>query len=169
MDALNCIYTRVSTRKYIGNKTIEKCDMDKILMAACSSPSACNRKSFEFIVVEKTEIIEKLICVSGNYLPLKNASAVIVVVFETKNTTREYNHHDCAAATQNILLAANAIGIASCWCGGLIGDKNVERLKDVLNIPKKITVVSLIALGYCEQQEKKERQIIANKIHYNSY
>jgi len=75
---------------------------------------------------------------------------------------------DCAAATENILLAAKALGVGSCWCGLAHTDRCFE-LAEKMNLPENIRPYSLIALGYPNEEKPRPERVQAERIHHNQW
>lgn len=144
MDAIECIKQRRSVRIYI-DKSIPKDILADMIDCARLAPSGRNTQGWDFVVVTDREMLKKIADLTDHGKFAVNAGACIIVV--SKDTT--YFMEDGAAATQNILLAATAHGIGSCW---LAGDKKYYD-KDMLKlfgVPKDHRLVSIIVLGYCE-------------------
>ena len=173
MDAIECIFTRRSIREFEPNKSITKDDMNKILAAACSAPSAHNARPWEFIVIENKETIAALSEVKSYYKkPLTNASAAIAVIIEPnviKKSKLGYKYQDCAAAMQNMLLAANALGLGSCWMGGFLETDLVEQVIKILKIPETKLFFGLASFGYAAEKKEPRGVVEIDKIHYEEY
>ena len=114
MDAIENILSRKSVREF-SDKEISEQDLKTILTAGMSGPSAVNMRPFEFIVTQKPEVLEKISEANGPYSgPLKNAKLGILVCGDTDKGylgKEGYWAIDCAIAAQNLILAANALGI----------------------------------------------------------
>ena len=76
---------------------------------------------------------------------------------------------DCAAATQNLLLAAHANGIGAVWLGIYPREDRIQGMKMLLNIPEHIVPFALISLGYPNEQKKCENRFQHERIHFNSW
>jgi len=147
MDALEIIKKRISIRVY-KDKPIPKDTLEKIVDAARFAPTARNVQPWEFVVITKPETLKKIaeLAENGRFIALGQA-CIAVFCSDTK-----YYLEDGCAATENILLAATALGIGSCW---VAGDKKpyCQAVSDLLNVPAAFKLVSLIALGYPESEK----------------
>jgi nitroreductase len=173
MDALKCIYSRRSIRAYKTNYRVTDEMINNLLSAGCSAPSAHNGKPWEFIVIKERETIEKLAKVKVYYeKPLKDAHVAIIVLIDPESSTKarlDYKYQDCAAATQNILLAATAQGLGSCWMGGLLDKPEMDNLKEILEIPDNIIPFGLISIGFPDETKEAKGKIDESKVHYEKY
>jgi len=142
MDLTEILKTRRSIREY-SDRAITRSDLEKIVDIARFSPTARNVQPWEFIVITEAPLLRKLseLAENGRFLAQAKAS-VAVFCADTK-----YYLEDGCAATCNILLAAAAAGIASCW---VAGDKKdyCAAVSELLNVPPSYKLVSLVVLGY---------------------
>jgi nitroreductase len=142
MDAFDVLKTRRSARSF-SNKVIPKKSLEKIVDAARFAATARNIQPWEFVVVTAQEMLKKLGALADNGRFIAEAHACIAVFCrETK-----YFLEDCSAATENILLAATALGIGSCW---VAGDKKpyCHEVCALLAAPAGYRLISLVALGF---------------------
>ncbi len=146
MDAMEAIRARRSTRIY-ENKPIPKETLEQLVEAGAFAPTARNVQPWEFVVVTQPGILKKFADLAENGRFVATAKACIAVFC---SDTKYYLEDGCAA-TENILLAATALGIGSCW---IAGDKKpyCSQINDFLNVPQNFKLISLIALGYPESE-----------------
>lgn len=167
-ETLDNLFTRRSVRAYI-EKTIPDDAISNLLKAAMSAPSANNQKAWHFIVVKDRGILGSLAALHSWYGMLEKASAAIIVCFNPEIATLPYYlEHDCSAATQNILIAAQSLKIGSVWLG-ITNSVSAEResICNILNIPDHITPFSIVSLGYPREAKVPSDRFDENKIHYN--
>ncbi len=116
-EALNVIYTRRSVRSFTG-EAVAREDLMKILRAGMSAPSAVNVQPWAFVVVTKRETLDEL-CDTLPYAKMldKAGAAIIVCGIPDKDEvySADYWVMDCSAASENILLAAHALGLGAVW------------------------------------------------------
>jgi nitroreductase len=164
-DAISVIKERRSVRTFIQKKIPEKVMRD-ILDCARLAPSARNIQPWHFIVVQEKETLAKIagVCTYGPFI--KDASACIVVCGEPENP---HLVEDGVAATENILLAARAHDIGSCWVAGWKRAYN-DGLKNILNAPERIEIVSILALGYTESfPAPKGKKDLKDIVHWEKF
>lgn len=142
---LESIMTRTSIRQYQDRKV--SCDTVEVLLrAGMAAPTAVNKQPWHFVVVTNRDLLENL---GGRS---KDAPLAIVVCGDTNNMLegggRDYWIQDCSAATENILLAAHALGLGAVWQGGYPSERRVEDIRKVLQLPENFIPLSTIAIGY---------------------
>ena len=142
MDALEALRTRRSIRSFT-EKPVSREIIEQVIDAARLAPTANNMQPWEFIVVTD-EAIRKQIAGVTEYGKFIADAPVCIAVF-CKDS--KYYLEDGCAATENILIGAHALGVASCW---VAGDKKdyAEKVGEILEAPDSYKLVSLIALGY---------------------
>jgi len=170
MEGLETILTRRSVRKY-QQRPIEKDKIEMILRAGMYAPSAHNSQPWEFIVVRDREILKSLSSVQY-WNMLKDADTAIVTLANTKNYMGSDAHffiQDCAAATENMLLAAHALGLGGVWLGLYGRGEKMKTVRDVLNIPEEIYPFGIISLGYPAEEKHPHTSFKEDKVHYEKY
>lgn len=173
MDVFECIQTRRSVRNYSSKKI----DFDKLMLvleAGCKAPSSGNLQDYRFIIVNNKDKIRSLAQHCNEQYWIATAPVAIIICSDTERTEtyyglrgqRLYSTQNSAAAIQNMLLAAHALGIGACWIGAF----NEEFLSDEFNIPGKVRPQAIITLGYREGQlEPKKENDLDAMIFFNSY
>ena len=141
-DLLKLLRKRRSIRKF-QDKSIPESDLESIVDAARFAPTARNAQPWEFVLIVKKNKLRELAGLAENGSFLDEAAACIAVFC---SDTKYYLEDGCAA-TCNILLAGEALGIGSCW---IAGDKKpyCPQVIKLLNAPSGMKLVSLVALGY---------------------
>ncbi|MGD0336133.1 MAG: nitroreductase family protein [Candidatus Omnitrophota bacterium] len=142
MEILEAIKKRRSVREFF-DRPVPKELVEEIIDAGRFAATARNIQPWEFIVVTRKDTLKKIAQLGENGGCIAGASLCIAVFC---SDTKYYLEDGCAA-TQNILLAATAKGIASCW---VAGDKKpyCAEASTLLGVPSEFKLVSLIALGY---------------------
>ena len=159
------MYARRSVREYVEGKKVEKEKIIKLLEAAMAAPSACNIQPWEFIVVEDDGAVKDVIKAIGqsDY----NAQLVIVVCGCPKFIPWEddVGTVDCAAAIENMLLAATAMDLGSVWVGGF----DEEALKAALDIPDGVHPVGIAYFGYAAATPEPRTQYTEQAVHWGKF
>ena len=128
MDFFDVIKNRKSVREYAG-KVVENTIIEKIVDAGRLAATARNEQPWEFIATSDKHKLKKISSLCPNGVFVKDASWLIAVF--SKDT--KYYIEDCSAATQNMLLAIQALGLGGCWVAGDKKDyaDDVRKLKTV--------------------------------------
>ena len=169
MEIQEALLNRRSIRKYKDQK-ISKENINSILKAAMYAPSAMNLQAWQFIVIDKNEILTETV----NSIPyaeiLKQSAAAIIVCGDSEIEKNEsWLLQNCSASIQNILLAAHGLGIGSCWIAIHGMDDVYKNIKTQFKLPENIVPVSLISLGYPDETVTAEERFKKEKIHYNKW
>jgi nitroreductase len=152
MDVFEAIQKRKSNRNYETTK-IPKETLEKLLEAARLSPSAKNIQPWHFIIVTDTE--KRTVLSKGVFAKFLNDAPVVIVLCGDQKASPDWYVVDVALAGENMVLAATAEGLGTCWVGSF-DEKNVKTL---LGVPDNLRVVALLAVGY-----SVEKVSMANKI-----
>ena len=164
--------TRVSVREFTGEK-ISEAQIDTLLRAAMAAPSAINKQPWAFIVVTDEEKIAAL----GEALPYSRCSnhpavAIIPCGDLTKAILGEMANfwiNDVSAATENLLLAAHAMGLGAVWTG-LHPDMNRARLvQEMLGLPEHIIPLCVVPVGVPAEHPDIKDKYKPENIHYNGW
>lgn len=151
MDTLELILKRRSIREYL-DKEIPDSDIEKILRAGLSSPSACNKMPWHFIVVKDKELIHKMSIANGRSgIPLYNAPLAILVCIDKNKElehAREYSIIDCAIAEENMVLAALSLGIGSCYFGTWPQEDKIKNQRAIFNLSDNLIPHMILSFGY---------------------
>lgn len=124
--------------------------IEQLLKSAMAAPSARNMQPWMFYVVKNKELQEKLRHVS-RYSNMNSALMIVVAGDDKRSLGHRINDYwiqDCSAAAENILLAAAALGVGSCWCGLFPQATPVKRVRELLQLDENIIPMALIQLGY---------------------
>ena len=148
MDAIKAILTRRSIRKY-NDKAVSPELVKQLLESGMHAPTARNIQPWHFIVVDEREMLDKL-SVAHPYAKMLREATLAILVCGDKNLQEAdgYIVQDCSAATQNIMLAAHALGLGSVWLGMYPREERMREVGRLLEIPGHIIPVSLISIGY---------------------
>lgn len=152
MEFINVIELRRSVRSFLEKK-VEENKIDYILESARVSPSWANRQCWKFIIVKDKNKILKLSKTSVINRWLRKAPILIVACGDPSmsgnNNSIDYFIVDVSIAMEHLVLAATDAGLGTCWIGGF----NEDKVKELLEIPKRIRVVAMTPLGYPSENE----------------
>ncbi|MDL2289426.1 nitroreductase family protein [Clostridia bacterium OttesenSCG-928-F22] len=172
MDAIEAIMSRRSIRRYTGQDVTEE-TVEQLLRAAMAAPSTIDNRDWAFVVVRERDILNQIIAnQDGNASMLANAPLAIVVCGDLKlalQRTPDYWVQDCALATENILIAAQALGLGAVYLGTYPVAHRVEGLKKILNLPEHIVPLTVLSIGYPAMTLPKEDRYEPEKIHYDRW
>ncbi len=165
MSMIDIILSRRSIRKY-DKKEIPKDVLYKIIEAGRQAPSASNVQPWHFIVLTDYEIKEKLSHGRWNTFVKDSAFTVVGCAYVGDSYGRKWSAIDTTIALENMVIAAWALRVGSCW----IGDFKEEEVKRLLKIPEGWKVVALVTFGYpSEQPEKKWKKPLEEIVNFNEF
>jgi nitroreductase len=169
MEIQEGLLTRRSIRKYTDHK-INKENIDKILKAAMYAPSAMNLQAWHFIVIEDRDVlIETIKSIPYAEMLRQSAAAILVCGDSLIEKNESWLLQNCSASIQNILLSAHGLGLGSCWIA-IHGMEDVyKNIQAQFKLPEHIVPVSLISLGFPDENVKAEERYRQDKIHFNKW
>jgi nitroreductase len=151
-------------------KPVPKETIEELLRAAMSAPSAGNEQPWQFLVIDDRKKLDSITGVNPNAKMCKEAQAAILVCGDTtKEKYPGFWVQDCAAATQNILLAAHERGLGSVWTGIYPIPERVQGFRQLLEIPDTIIPFCLVPLGYPAKESPQVDRFQRDRVHYNSW
>jgi nitroreductase len=145
MDIEQAILKRRSIRMF-QNRDVPLQALEKIINAGIHAPSNCNVQGWRFIVVNDRRLKERMVECGGSAI-IGQAPVGVLVCYDHRSVNLEYCDwlQSASAATQNILLAANAMGLGGCWICHL---PPKSQLRALFAIPAQYSPTAYIALGY---------------------
>jgi len=163
MDAIECLKTRRCVRSYKPGE-IDRAIIEDIIDCGRLAATAINIQPWQFIAVTDRELLRELGSIADYGKFIADASCCVVVFCEKV----KYYIEDGSAATQNILLAARAHGLASCW---VAGDKKeyVDKIRELLNLPETYTLISLIPIGYSDTIPTPSKKSLNEVLHWDRF
>jgi nitroreductase len=156
MNVSQAIRNRYSCRHYEG-RPLEEAKLHAVLEAARQAPSAKNLQDWRFVVVTDKEAKKKVAAAANNQTFLENAGAIVVACSVSDHVMRcgqAIGPIDVAIALEHMCLQATELGLATCWVGSFYPDK----VKPIVGIPAKVTIVELLAVGYPADSPKEHRR-----------
>jgi len=173
LELFEAIRGRRSVRRF-QEKDVPQELITQLIDAARWAPSAGNLQPWEFVVVRDPELKKALARAALNQMFIAQAPVVIVVcadeirsgsVYGPRGSTL-YCIQDTAAATQNLLLAAHALGLGACWVGAFSEDE----VRRVLGIPLGVRPVAIVPVGYpAERPRPPRRRELGEIIHHEGF
>jgi nitroreductase len=169
-NGLNLIFDRRSIRKFTDQK-LTQAQIKQLLEAAMAAPTAMNIKPWKFVVVQDPQKLADLRAA----LPFgkMEAPCAIIVCGDMNSYKRplieRFWTQDCSAATQNILLAATALGLGSVWCGVHPIDRLVKKVRIVAQIPENVIPLNVIFVGHPAELKEARTQYTEKNVFAETY
>ena len=161
------ICARRSVRRYTGEAVASE-DVKALLEAGMAAPSGRDLQSWRFVVVKEREQLDRLAEVHPYGKMLKQAGACIAVCGDL-SVSPDFWVQDCAAATENILVAASMLGLGAVWLGVHPRADREDALKEFLGIPENVGMLCLIAIGVPAEHPEPRTQYDEGKVHREAW
>jgi nitroreductase len=166
---MDIILSRRSIRRYTDEPVPENL-VRELLAAAMSAPSAGNQQPWHFIVIRDRKLLDQITKCHPHSQMLKQASVAICVCgAEDLQIHKGYWVQDCSAATENILLAAHTKGLGAVWLGVYPREDRVKAIKNILGIPKNVTPLCIVSIGYPAERKEPENRYNESRVHYDRW
>ena len=169
-DAIKNIMTRTSIRKYT-DQPVTKAEIETLLKAGMAAPTAVNKQPWHFVAVTDKAKLKEL---AGNRGRMLEQCALAIVVCGNlekamPGKAQGYWIQDCSAATENILLAANALGLGAVWTGVYPIDERVEAVSKAVKLPEHIVPLCVIVIGHPAESPTPKDKWKPENVSYNEY
>jgi nitroreductase len=166
MNTLEAIFTRRSIRKFL-NKSVADDILQEIVKAGMYAPSAHNEQPWHFVIIKDRKILDEIPTFQPYSDMCKSATCAIIVCGDLSLEKSQGNWpQDCAAATQNILLAIHDLGLGGVWASIYPREERMKRHQELLKLPQNILPFALIPLGYTDEKPKTVDRFKKERIIY---
>ena len=167
---LDNIATRTSVRDYEA-RPVEKEKIEKMLRAAMAAPTAMNKQPWHFVVVDQRNVLDALAGANPYAKMLKKAPLAIVVCGNTDKMIegggRDFWIQDASAATENLLLAAHAMGLGAVWTGAYPSEERCISISKVLSLSDNLIPLTMIVVGYPAEHPQPKQKFKEENVSYN--
>ncbi|MGB9975721.1 nitroreductase family protein [Thermovenabulum sp.] len=163
-DAITVMRERRSVRRFL-KKPISKEVLEEIIDCGRLAPTANNFQPWVFVVVTQEDTKNKIaeLATWGEFI--KDAACCVAVFCEKDNP---FHVEDGSAATENIILAAKAHDLDSCWVAGYKRPYS-EEVRKLLNVPEKYELISLVPLGYSQEHPNPAKKPLSEVLKWERY
>ena len=170
MTDLDFIFCRRSIRRFTEEK-VSDYHIKLLLEAAMAAPTAMNTQPWHFVVIDDTAKLadlRKILPFGKMEVPL--ASSICGNLGSVKKLVSEHFWvQDCSAATENLLLAANALGLGAVWCGVHPINRLESSMKAILNLPETVIPLNVVYIGHPAEEKPARTQYERSKISHNLF
>jgi len=164
MDTLEAIRQRRSVRRYRSDP-VDRELLEQLVDCGRLAPTAMGKEPWEFVVITN-QGMKKGIADTTDYGKFIADAPACIAVF-CKDT--KYYLEDGCAATENMLIAAAALGLGACW---VAGDKKgyADKVREMLGVPEGHHLVSLLPLGYpADRPGRKQKRSVGEALHWEQF
>ncbi len=168
---LELIFSRRSIRKFQDKPVPEELITD-LLEAGMSAPSAVAKDPWHFIVVQSRETLEKIIEIHQYAKMLRQAPLAFIVCGDINQAHLQelsYMLQDLSAGVENIMIAANTLGLGTCWLGIHPREERIAGIRELFNLPDNIIPMCGIAIGYPAEQPEARTRYRQERVHLEKW
>lgn len=171
---LECIMTRASVRKY-KPETVNDSIITDVLKAGMAAPTAANQQAWHFVVITNQTLKDSISDAFQWTKMVKDCAFAVVVcgdmsrLFDGDREEGGFWTLDCSAASENMLLAAHALGLGGVWCGIYPEEDRMSRLSEILNLPDNLRPLNILSFGYPETSVVPKQKWNPRKVSYNRF
>ncbi len=168
MDSrLGFIFKRRSVRAYTS-QAVDGNDIHALLEAAMAAPSASNSRPWHFVAATERNVLNAL-AEAHPYGKMLSQATLAVAVCADPSLSERYWEQDCSAATENLLVAAAALGLGAVWLGCHPRDERERGIRSVLGIPESVEILSLVSIGHPDEEKPPRTQFDASRVHWQQW
>ena len=179
---LENIMTRTSVRSFTG-EPVSREQLETIIKAGMAAPTAMNVQPWRFVVLTDKERISELLGKGRGGRMYAGAGAVILVCGQKTFMRKPFGrpdapeeeqpnmfwYEDCSAATENILLAAHALGLGAVWTAGYPAEERTAPLAAALGIPENVGILCIIPVGVPAEKPAPKDKWKPESIHWEKW
>ena len=170
--AIENIMTRTSIRSFT-DRQVSADTIEMLLRAGMAAPTAVNKQPWHFVVINDREVMDKLGGEGRQSQMWKESTLAIAVCGDMEKAlegpAQAFWVQDCSAATENILLAAHALGLGAVWTGCYPMEERMTNVSQVLNLPANLVPLSVIVMGYPNEQPEPKDKWKPENVTYNRF
>lgn len=167
---LQTIFQRKSVRDFLPKKVSREI-LDTLVRAGMAAPTGRDIRPWEFVVVTERILLDTLARVLPYAAMLAEAPAAIVVCGRTDVTAggSSYWYLDCSAAAENILLAAESLGLGAVWTATYPYEDRMQAVAGILELPDEVLSLNVIPVGYPRGEQTPKEKYDSSRIHRNKW
>ena len=166
-NVLDLIYSHQRVRDFAGVPVSDD-QVDAMLRAAMAAPSVQDRRPWHFVVVRRRKTLDKLARVH-KYAYMLEKAPLAVVVCGDQEVSEKYWVEDGCVATQNLLLAAKALGLGGVWISLYPKKKHQKAVRELLDIPNHVGVLCALALGVPAKEKELDVKFDSERVHQEEW
>lgn len=166
---MEAILTRRSIRAYT-DRPVPGEMVTELLKAAMAAPSAANQQPWQFIVVRERRLLEAIAAAAPHAGMVRGAQVAVVVCGDLSvGKAPGFWVQDCSAAIENLLIAANSLGLGAVWLGFYPREDRVAAVRALFDLPEHIVPMSVISIGWPAEHPAPADRFDPARIHYDRW
>lgn len=170
-ETIKTILSRRSIRKYTG-ATVSRAMLEEVVKAGMSAPTSRDTRHFRFVLVDDENTVKALVEGLPYTKMALTAKHIIIVATDIAvaygGRETPYWVQDCSAAAENVLLAAQSLGLGACWTAAHPRPERMLHVQKVLEMPEQIMPLCVIAIGHPAGDSQKDKYD-PTSVHWNKW
>jgi nitroreductase len=170
-DTFSVIHSRKSVRSFTGAPVSAE-NLEKMVRAGMAAPTAVNKQPWSFVIVTDKKKIDELAAGLPTARGIEKAGAVIIVCTEPEKAhlqSKDFAIIDASLASENILLAAEALGLGGHWTASYPYEDKMKHVRTMLGIPASVIPLNVILVGVPTGEDKPKDKYQKDKIHWGKW
>lgn len=170
MDTLEALMTRRTIRKYRPERVPDAAQVRRLLEAAMRAPSAADARPWQFVVITRRDLLDRLEAAMPHCEMLRSAPlAILVCADPAREKIPGFWPQDCAVAAAHLELAAHALGLGACWIGLHPVPDRERAVRQELALPPAVIPFALISLGVPDETPAPDERYDEQRVHRNGW
>lgn len=176
IDSSAIILSNIAQRKsvrHFTNESVTEEQLKALARAAMAAPTACNKQPWAIVAVNERALLDSLCIALPHAKMLEQAQAAMVVCGDMTKTLegdgQQFWIQDCSAATENLLLAAEAMGLGAVWTAVYPDSEKIASVTQVLNLPSNLIPLNVIPVGHPTGEDMPKDKWLDENFHMNSF
>lgn len=169
---LNNIAERKSVRHFTSEAVTDE-QLKTLAQAAMAAPTACNKQPWAIVAVNDRAVLDSLCAVLPHAKMLEQAAAAVIVCGDLTKTLegegQQFWIQDCSAATENLLLAAEAMGLGAVWTAVYPDTAKIDGVRTILTLPDHIIPLNVIPVGHPTGEDTPKDKWLDSNYHLNRW
>jgi nitroreductase len=169
MEAMEAIISRRSIRKYTPDSVTEG-EIHELLAAAMSAPSSSNGQPWHFVTITDRQTLDEIPKFHPYSNMIKEAPLAVVVCGDLQlEKGKGVWVQDCSAATENLLVAAHAMGLGAVWLGVHPIEERINGVRKLLGLPAHVVPLCIIVVGHPAEKKPPSNRFNPERVHRNKW
>jgi nitroreductase len=169
MEAIEAIISRRSIRKYTPDSVTEG-EIHELLAAAMSAPSSSNGQPWHFVTITDRQTLDEIPKFHPYSNMIKEAPLAVVVCGDLQlEKGKGVWVQDCSAATENLLVAAHAMGLGAVWLGLYPIEERINGIRKLLGLPAHVVPLCIIVVGHPAEKKPPSNRFNPERVHRNKW
>lgn len=176
VDSAAIVLSNIAERKSVRHFTSEAVSdeqLESLARAAMAAPTACNKQPWAVIAVNDRAVLDSLCAVLPYAKMLEQAPAAMIVCGDLSKTLegdgQQYWIQDCSAATENLLLAAEAMGLGAVWTAVFPDTAKINGVSAILSLPENVIPLNVIPVGHPTGEDTPKDKWLDSNYHVNRW